>query len=73
MIHTINLGDHDELFSIRATKKGFCVGGNNRALSIYELDKAFTPNLIIGGSSKQTDKNANKGNNGKSEQGAPML
>ena len=53
--------DHDELFSIKATKKGFCVGGNNRSLSIYELDKTFTPNLLIGGSSKIADiKNKNQ-------------
>lgn len=35
LVHTINLMDHDELFSIRATKKGFCVGGSNKSLSIY--------------------------------------
>ncbi len=61
LTHTIPLMDHDELFSIKATKKGFCVGGNNRSLSIYELDKSFTPNLLIGGSSKIADiKNKNQ-------------
>lgn len=58
LIHTLNLPEIDELFSIRATRKGFCVGGNNRALLIYELDKSYTPNLILGGS-KSHDKNSN--------------
>ena len=56
LIHTINLYEVDELFSIRATRKGFCVGGNNRTLLIYELDKSYNPNLILGGSN---DKQAN--------------
>jgi len=36
------------LFSIRALKKGFCVGGQNKVLSIYELDKTFSHNLVLG-------------------------
>lgn len=29
------------------------MGGNNKALSIYELDRSFNHNLILGGSSTQ--------------------
>jgi hypothetical protein len=35
LIHTIALTEINELYAIRATKRGFCVGGNNRSLSIY--------------------------------------
>lgn len=72
LTHTISLSDHDELFSIRATKKGFCVGGSSRSLSIYELDKSFVPNLIIGGSSKQIDKNIIRAQGSKADQSNAM-
>lgn len=32
------------------------MGGSNKALSIYELDRNYTANLILGGSSKNSDK-----------------
>lgn len=60
LIHTINLYEVDELFSIRATRKGFCVGGSNRTLLIYELDKTYSPNLILGGSNDKKNNGMSK-------------
>lgn len=36
-----------------ATRKGFCVGGSNKCLSIYEMEsKTFAHNLVLGSPSK---------------------
>lgn len=37
-----------------ATRKGFCVGGANKCLSIYEMDKTFAYNLVLGSPSKSS-------------------
>lgn len=52
LVHSIVLAEKEELFSIVATRKGFCTGGSGKNLSIYELDKAFTPNLLLGSAPK---------------------
>lgn len=52
LVSTIELTEKEEFYSIKALKKGFCVGGVNKILSIYEIDKNFTPTLIIGSSGK---------------------
>jgi hypothetical protein len=51
-VATIELNEKEELFSIRALKKGFCVGGGNKVLSIYEIDKNFAHTLVLGSSHK---------------------
>lgn len=48
------LTEREELFSIVATRKGFCTGGSGKCLSIYELDKSFTPNLVLGSAAKSS-------------------
>lgn len=35
LVHTLFLTERDEFFSVVATKKGFCLGGANKCLSIY--------------------------------------
>lgn len=35
LVHTLFLTEKEEFFSVAATKKGFCVGGSNKCLSIY--------------------------------------
>ncbi len=35
LVHTIVLAEKEELFSIVATRKGFCTGGSGKSLSIY--------------------------------------
>lgn len=73
LIHTLSLPEHEELYAIKSTKRGFCVGGTNKALSIYELDKAFTPNLILGGSSKNSEKMNSLANNAGSMENSTMM
>lgn len=48
LVHTLQLTEKEELYSVVATKKGFCVGGSNKCLSLYELDKSFNHNLLLG-------------------------
>ena len=43
-----------------AIKKGFCVGGANKCLSIYEMDKTFAHNLILGNTSKPNYEHLNE-------------
>lgn len=52
LVSTIELTEKEELFSIKALKKGFCVGGGNKILSIYEIDKTFNHTLTLGSSHK---------------------
>ena len=52
MVHTIFLAEKEEFYSVVAIKKGFCVGGANKCLSIYEMDKSFSHNLVLGSASK---------------------
>jgi hypothetical protein len=52
LVNTLLLTEKEELYSIVATRKGFCAGGGGKCLSIYELDKSFTPNLVLGSSAK---------------------
>jgi hypothetical protein len=54
LVSTLMLSEREELFSIVATRKGFCTGGGGKCLSIYELDKSFTPNLVLGSSAKSS-------------------
>jgi hypothetical protein len=35
LVSSIELSGKEELFSIKALRKGFCVGGGNKILSIY--------------------------------------
>lgn len=57
LVSTINLTEKEDLFSIKALKKGFCVGGTNKILSIYELDKSFNHTLTLGSTSKNVPTN----------------
>ena len=52
LVSTVELTEKEELFSIKALKKGFCVGGGNKILSIYEIDKSFSHTLVLGSSHK---------------------
>jgi hypothetical protein len=52
LVHTLFLMEKEELYSVVAIKKGFCVGGANKCLSIYEMDKTFAHNLVLGNTSK---------------------
>ncbi len=52
LIQTLFLTDKEELYSVVATRRGFCVGGANKCLSLYELDKSLTQTLVLGSVSK---------------------
>jgi len=43
-----------------AIKKGFCVGGANKCLSIYEMDKSFSHNLVLGNTTKPSFEHLNE-------------
>ncbi len=43
------------MYSIKATKKGFCVGGSSKHILLYELDKSFMHNLVMGSNQKITN------------------
>ena len=47
LVQTLQLGEKEELHSLVATRRGFVVGGANRVLSVYELDRAFNANMLI--------------------------
>jgi len=52
LVQTLQLAEKEELYSVVATKKGFCVGGSNKCLSLYELDKSLNHNLLLGSAPK---------------------